>query len=229
MGPRPVGSRGEPVLRSKRWASVADVTRIIAGIAASRTLTVPKTGTRPTSDRVREAIFSGLEARGVIAGAGVLDLYAGSGALGLEAASRGAARVQLVERSSAAAAACRRNASIVRGAFTTPAGAAGAPGAAGQTGAGEPRIDVAQATVSAFLAGSSTASWDVVFIDPPYELAEAELAGNLRDLVPHLSAGATVVLERSTRSPEPVWPAGLLPDRRRAYGDTTLWFASTPT
>jgi 16S rRNA (guanine966-N2)-methyltransferase len=207
------------------------VTRIIAGTAGSRTLEVPKSGTRPTSDRVREAIFSGLEARGAIAGACVLDLYAGSGALGLEAASRGAARVQLVERSSAAAAACRRNAGIVRDAFATPAGTAGAtgaPGAAGQTSASGPLIDVARATVSAFLAGG-TASWDVVFIDPPYELDEAELAGNLRDLVPHLSAGATVVLERSTRSPEPVWPAGLLPDRHRAYGDTTLWFASTPT
>ncbi len=98
----------------------------------------------------------------------------------------------------------------------------------GQTGASGPLIDVAQATVGAFLAGSTT-SWDVVFIDPPYELDEAELAGNLRDLVPHLSAGATVVLERSTRSAEPGWPAGLLPERRRAYGDTTLWFASTPT
>lgn len=195
---------------------------------------MPKSGTRPTSDRVREAIFSGLEARGVIAGACVLDLYAGSGALGLEAASRGAARVQLVERGSAAAAVCRRNAGIVRGAFATPAGTAGsagapgAAGAAGQTGASGPLIDVTRATVSAFLAGSTT-SWDVVFIDPPYELDEAELAGNLRDLVPHLSAGATVVLERSTRSPEPGWPAGLLPERRRAYGDTTLWFASTPT
>jgi 16S rRNA (guanine966-N2)-methyltransferase len=207
------------------------VTRIIAGTAGSRTLEVPKSGTRPTSDRVREAIFSGLEARGVIAGACVLDLYAGSGALGLEAASRGAARVQLVERGSAAAAVCRRNSGIVRGAFATPAGAAAAPGAAGaagQTGASGPLIDVAQATVGAFLAGSTT-SWDVVFIDPPYELDEAELAGNLRDLVPHLSAGATVVLERSTRSAEPGWPAGLLPERRRAYGDTTLWFASTPT
>src|ERR1700710_2660257 len=90
-----------------------DMTRIIGGFAGSLTLEVPRSGTRPTSDMVREAIFSALVARDLIAGARVLDLYAGSGALGLEAASRGAASVTLVDSSAAAAAACRKNAAHI--------------------------------------------------------------------------------------------------------------------
>src|SRR5690348_12518329 len=89
------------------------MTRIVSGFAGSLALQVPKSGTRPTSDRVREAAFSALDARGAVHGARVLDLYAGSGALGLEAASRGAAVVTLVERNPAAAQVCRRNATAV--------------------------------------------------------------------------------------------------------------------
>ena len=90
------------------------MTRIIAGFAGSLSLQVPRSGTRPTSDRVREAIFSALEARDAIDGAAVLDLYAGSGALGLEAASRGAAEAVLVERAKPAADVCRRNADALK-------------------------------------------------------------------------------------------------------------------
>jgi 16S rRNA (guanine966-N2)-methyltransferase len=188
------------------------MTRIIAGVAGSRAIAVPKSGTRPTSDRVREAIFSGLDARDVLQGATVLDLYAGSGALGLEAASRGATSVTLVERSAAAASVCRRNAAIVTQAF----GRAEAP-----------RIDVVTQAVTPFLTGlRAGAWWDVVFIDPPYELGEAELAENLAALVPSLSTEAVVMVERSTRSPEPEWPAGLEQERSRAYGETTLWWAA---
>src|SRR5699024_8922034 len=89
------------------------VTRIVAGTAGGRALTVPKGATRPTSERVREALFSRLEHQGVVDGARVLDLYAGSGALGLEAASRGAAAVTLVDSARPAAAACRRNAATL--------------------------------------------------------------------------------------------------------------------
>jgi 16S rRNA (guanine966-N2)-methyltransferase len=167
------------------------MTRIIAGFAGSLTLTTPGAGTRPTSDRVREAIFSALEARDTIEGARVLDLYAGSGALGLEAASRGAAAVTLVERDRAAAQACRTNTAVVL---------RQAPDAAPRT-------------------------WDLVFLDPPYDLAEPELLQNLEALVPRLAADAVVCLERSSRSLEPAWPAGLELDRRKDYGDTTLWWA----
>lgn len=188
------------------------MTRIIAGFAGSLTLHVPRSGTRPTSDRVREAIFSALEARDEITGARVFDLYAGSGALGLEAASRGAAEVVLVERSKPAAEICRRNAQAVMGA---------AENAAIRSA---PWLRVATQAVTSFLESSSIGA-DLVFVDPPYELTEGELARVLTLLRPRLTAGATVVVERSSRSPEPAWPRGLTVDRRRDYGETTLWWA----
>ena len=118
------------------------MTRIIAGFAGSLTLAVPRSGTRPTSDRVREAIFSALEARDAIDGASVLDLYAGSGALGLEAASRGAAEVVLVEKARAAAEVCRRNADAITRAAR---------------GAGEkPRIRVAVRGVASYLEAAAS-------------------------------------------------------------------------
>lgn len=188
------------------------MTRIIAGLAGSLTLHVPRSGTRPTSDRVREAIFSALEARDELDGSRVLDLYAGSGALGLEAASRGAAEVVLVERAKPAAEVCRRNAQAVQRAASAAKRVA-------------PRIRVAAQAVTTYLE-SAVGTADVVFIDPPYDLGEAELARVLGLLLPHLTADATVVVERSSRSPEPLWPAGLRLDRRRDYGETTLWWAS---
>ncbi|HEV7955585.1 MAG: rsmD [Microbacteriaceae bacterium] len=185
------------------------MTRIIAGFAGSLTIAVPGQGTRPTSDRVREAIFSALESRDLVDGARVIDLYAGSGALGLEAASRGASHVTLVEKSAAAASVCRRNAAVVL--KSAPAGS-------------EPVIEVAGRSVQSFLAGSN-ALWDVALIDPPYELDETELSQGLARLASRLTPDAAVVLERSSRSPEPAWPVGLEPQRRKDYGDTTLWWA----
>ncbi|MFD5866776.1 16S rRNA (guanine(966)-N(2))-methyltransferase RsmD [Agromyces sp. NPDC127015] len=184
------------------------MTRIIAGSAGSLTLQVPRSGTRPTSDRVREAIFSALESRDAIDGARVLDLYAGSGALGLESASRGAGEVVLVERASAAAEICRRNADAVRRAAR---------------GAGA-RVRVVQRAVAAYLEGAA-AGFDLVFIDPPYDLGEPALARDLELLAPLLAEDAIVVVERSSRSPEPTWPTGIEASRRRDYGETTLWWA----
>ncbi|KQW07513.1 16S rRNA (guanine(966)-N(2))-methyltransferase RsmD [Leifsonia sp. Root4] len=185
------------------------MTRIVSGFAGSLTLRVPKNGTRPTSDRVREAIFSALDARDAITGLRVLDLYAGSGALGLEAASRGARVVTLVEKNQQAATLCRANASAV---------AKAAP----RTSA--PQITVSGQSVQGFL-DSTSAGFDLVFIDPPYELSAEELAENLRALAPLLHEEAIVMIERSSRSPEPEWPSGLELDRRKDYGDTTLWWA----
>ena len=184
------------------------MTRIIAGFAGSLTLSTPSVGTRPTSDRVREAIFSALEARDAIADARVLDLYAGSGALGLEAASRGASVVRLVERSPNAAATCRKNAAIVL--KQAPKSRA-------------LRIDVTSQPVQAFL-GSNVETWDLVFMDPPYDLGETELLHNLQALASRLAPDAWLCLERSSRSPEPAWPTGIELDRRKDYGDTTLWW-----
>ncbi|WP_350349628.1 RsmD family RNA methyltransferase [Agromyces sp. G08B096] len=195
------------------------MTRIIAGFAGSLSLQVPRSGTRPTSDRVREAIFSALESRDAVDGARVLDLYAGSGALGLEAASRGAAEVVLVERAKPAADVCRRNAdALLRTAR------AGRPRSGGSAPA-VPRIRVAAQSVSTYLEHASD-SVDLVFIDPPYELGEAELGRELAALAPLLAEDAVVVVERSSRSPEPSWPVGIAPERRRDYGETTLWWAS---
>ncbi|QJU54076.1 16S rRNA (guanine(966)-N(2))-methyltransferase RsmD [Herbiconiux sp. KACC 21604] len=199
------------------------MTRIIGGAAGSLTLAVPRSGTRPTSDRVREAIFSALDARGGLDGLRVLDLYAGSGALGLEALSRGAATVTLVERNAGAARVARQNAATVERAVRA-AGTA--------TDAAPARVDVAAQAVQQYLRGLPVvpgAGFDVVFLDPPYELDETELGADLELLVPLLDPDATVLVERSSRSPGPRWPRGLELDRSKAYGETVLWWASPTT
>lgn len=180
------------------------MTRIVAGVAGGRTLQVPPKGTRPTSDRVREALFSRLEHLGAIGDARVLDLYAGSGALGLEAASRGAAHVTLVESARLAADVCRRNIAAV--------------GLGG-------RVVVAAERVERFVARPTAAGWDLVLLDPPYDVPDADLAVVLAGLPGALSPDAVVVVERSTRSPEPTWPPGLELLDDRTYGETRMWFA----
>ncbi|MEE6296228.1 16S rRNA (guanine(966)-N(2))-methyltransferase RsmD [Georgenia wangjunii] len=185
------------------------MTRIVAGTAGGRVLQVPRTGTRPTSERVREALFSRLEHAGAVDGARVLDLFAGSGALGLEAASRGARAVVLVEAARPAAELCRRNARELGLRDVT---------------------EVATAKVQTYLASTPTERADLVLIDPPYELPDADVAGILAALADRwLAPGATLVLERSRRSAEPAWPAPLEGEASKRYGDTTLWFASTPS
>jgi 16S rRNA (guanine966-N2)-methyltransferase len=186
------------------------VTRIISGLAGGRRIQAPPGGgTRPTSDRVREALFSRLEHLDVLHGARVLDLYAGSGALGLEAASRGASAVVLVEQARPAAAVIRRNltslADVLRG------------------------VSVRMEPVERVL-GTPPAQqerFDLVLLDPPYDVGEDALAGVLQALVTGawLDPQALVVVERSARSPEPRWPAGLAATVERRYGETTMWFA----
>lgn len=181
------------------------MTRIIAGTAGGRELrTPPGRGTRPTSDRVREAVFSALESRDALAGARVMDLYAGSGALGLEAASRGASEAVLVESDRQAAAVIRENAARLG-----------------------LRATVLPMSVHSALAGPPRES-DLVFIDPPYDLSEEALAGDLAALVTRgwLSEDALVVVERSKRSAEPTWPEGLEPERQKKYGETVIWYAT---
>jgi 16S rRNA (guanine966-N2)-methyltransferase len=183
------------------------VTRIVAGTVGGRTLAVPPAGTRPTSERVREALFSRLDHLGVLDDARVLDCYAGSGALGLEAASRGAAHVVLVEGGRVAAEVCRRNV-----------------GTLGLRG----RVTVVQDRVERFVARPVADPWDLVLLDPPYDLAEEVLGEVLAALVPVLAPEAVVVVERSTRTPEPTWPAGLEPFDTRTYGETAVFLAGPP-
>ena len=181
------------------------MTRIVAGSAGGRPLKVPPgAGTRPTSDRVREALFSRLESLGALDGARVLDLYAGSGALGLEALSRGAASAVLVEAAPRAAAVARANAAAL-----------GLPGA-----------HVVAAKVERYLPGAPAAGFDLVLVDPPYALPEDDLAAVLVALAPALDPGALVVVERSARGPEPSWPPGWRREDSRRYGETALWFAA---
>lgn len=188
------------------------MTRIVSGFAGSLVLRVPKSGTRPTSDRVREAIFSALDARDELRGARVLDLFAGSGALGLEAASRGAATVMLVEKSAEAAAVIRVNISALLKAAPKD---------------GKPKLEVRSTTVQTFLAGSGS-TFDLVFIDPPYDLGDDDVRDILSVLEHRLAPHATVCLERSARSAEPELPPGLVLDRRKDYGDTALYWLSVP-
>lgn len=179
------------------------MTRIVAGVAGGRRLRVPEgRGTRPTSDRAREGLFSSLEALyGPLAGARVLDLYAGSGAVGLEALSRGAGHVTLVESDGRAARVLRANAHAI-----------GLPGA-----------EVLAEPVERLVAVPPTAPYDVVFADPPYAV---DVRPVLESLVTQgwLASGALLAVERSSRDAELVWPDGVEALRSRRYGEATLWY-----
>lgn len=185
------------------------MSRIIAGAAGGTPLTsVPGSLTRPTTDRVKEALFSRLDAFDVIAGARVLDLYAGSGSLGVESGSRGAQAVELVEADAKASAVCQKNADLINGVL------------------GRKTVAVHRSKVEPFLdRAPADATWDLVFLDPPYPLEETALAAVLFKLSPHLAPGAVVVVERSSRSSEPEWPEGMARFAEKKYGETRLWFA----
>lgn len=181
------------------------MTRIVAGRYGGRRIqTPPGDGTRPTSDRVREAMFSSLESE--LRGFGtlrVLDLFAGSGALGLEALSRGAASADFVESNARVAAVIRRNLADL--------------GCSGGM--------VLRTTVERFVRVPPPTPYDVVFLDPPYALATTEVAALVVELsVPSWrTPESVVVVERSTRD-RFSWPEGVQALRDKAYGETHLWY-----
>ena len=179
------------------------MTRIVAGAAGGRRIVVPRgRGTRPTSERTREALFSTLESiHRTLSGRAFLDLYAGSGAVGLEAASRGAGPVLLVEAEPAALAALRRNVSVL----------------------GMAAVEVVADRVERFVSEQPPRSFDIVFVDPPYATA-VEPVLEMLDADGWVGPDATIVVERATKSPPPGWPAGWTADRARRYGDSTLWY-----
>jgi 16S rRNA (guanine966-N2)-methyltransferase len=184
------------------------VSRIIAGAARGRRLATPGgRGTRPTSDRTREALFASVTAAiGGLAGAAVLDLYAGSGAVGLEALSRGAADVLLVESDPRAGRVIRANIESL-----------GLPGAR----LIQDRVDRALRR-----GPGADRPRDFVFADPPYAAADQEVRDVLVALAARgwLAPGALVVLERDARSGPPAWPAGYVQGQSRRYGETALWY-----
>lgn len=183
--------------------------RVIAGAAGGRRLSVPAgRDTRPTSDRAREGLFGTIQAvHGPLARASLLDLYAGSGAVGLEALSRGADRAALVESDPRALQVIRANVA----ALALP-GARVVPG----------RVETVLARGPASLGGP----FDVVFADPPYALPGEAVTAMLATLAGAgwLATGALVAVERSTRSGPVDWPGGYTADRARKYGEGTFWY-----
>jgi 16S rRNA (guanine966-N2)-methyltransferase len=189
------------------------MSRVIAGIAGGRRLAVPPgTTTRPTSDRAREGLFASLLSElGSFDGARVLDLYAGSGAIGLEALSRGAERVLLVESDARAAAVIKANVKAVD-----------LPGAT----VAVDRVERLLARPPAGHHGNNDqVRFDLVLADPPYALT-AEAVTRVLTLLEGgwLADGALVVIERATRSGPLDWPPGFLPSKSRRYGEATFWY-----
>ncbi len=185
------------------------MTRIIGGQARGRRLTVPGTGTRPTSDRVREAMFASIESRLSALGrswqdVAVCDLWAGSGAVALEAWSRGARRVVAIDKAKAATDAISSNISEL-----------------GADNVRCVRADVRAAVTSAPPSGP----FDVVFADPPYEYASESVRGDLASAIASewFEPEALVVIERSVRSSSP-FPEHITEVQQRAYGDSALWY-----
>lgn len=180
------------------------MTRIVAGAWGGRTLQVPKSGTRPTSERVREAVFSRLDALGAVEDARVLDVFAGSGALGLEALSRGAASAVFVEIAGGSAKVIRANIAAL--------------GARGQT-----TVEVCDG--ARFVTGLGVSDrFDLVFLDPPYALASYVITEVLAGLTAHLAPEGLMVLETSKQYAAPEIPSGLMVSATKTYGDTLVNF-----
>ncbi|MEO5833498.1 MAG: 16S rRNA (guanine(966)-N(2))-methyltransferase RsmD [Nakamurella sp.] len=186
------------------------MTRIAAGRWGGRLLKTPDgTTTRPTNAKVRAALGNSLQASGALAGASVLDLFAGSGALGLELASRGAERVVLVENERAALAALRANVLSLSAAQVTV---------------------VATSALTYAGAGAAGAGFDIVVADPPYDLPNADIAVMLHGLYAHdlLNPHADLIIERARRTADLQWPEPLVGERTKRYGDTVLLFGRAP-
>ncbi|MET9482801.1 16S rRNA (guanine(966)-N(2))-methyltransferase RsmD [Streptomyces sp. NPDC006638] len=183
------------------------MTRVIAGSAGGRRLAVPPgTGTRPTSDRAREGLFSSWGSLlGTLEGVRIADLYAGSGAIGLEALSRGAVHALLVESDPRAARTVRENVRTL-----------GLPGAEVRTGKAEQIVT----------GPAPDAPYDLVFLDPPYAVTDDDLREILLTLRTQgwLTGDAVATVERSTRGGEFGWPGGFEPLRSRRYGEGTFWY-----
>jgi 16S rRNA (guanine966-N2)-methyltransferase len=185
--------------------------RIIAGVAKGRSLSSVAGATRPTSDRAREAIFSTLTSEfGDFLGLQVLDLFAGSGAMGLEALSRGASLVHCVENDDAASKTISINASLVEKA--QPVGT----------------FHLFQMSTQKFVENTPQDQYHFVFIDPPYDFADSELTNILEKLQANnfFKDGAVIAIERASKTPQPHWPEGYEPSRTKVYGQASIYYAN---
>lgn len=184
------------------------MTRIIAGYLGSFHLKSAAKATRPTSDRVKESLFSKLESMGLIEGSTVLDLFAGTGALAFEALSRGAKAATLIEKDRSAAALLNQNATQIRVALAKANL--------------DPRLLVYELDAKKFLSKDND-GYDLVFIDPPYDYDDVALVELVSQLERHLNSGAVMVIERSSKSPINSFEGfDLISDKK--YGDTALFF-----
>ncbi|MFC0582674.1 16S rRNA (guanine(966)-N(2))-methyltransferase RsmD [Micrococcoides hystricis] len=186
------------------------MSRIIAGQAAGRRL-VPVKGdqTRPTTDRVKEALFSRLESWEALSEARVADLFAGSGALGLEAASRGAANVVFVDKSPVAYAALTANVKALDSVLGAD-------------------LRTYRQSAETFAVSMPAQSFDLIFIDPPYDMADRKVNELLEVAAPLLAPDGVIVIERGKRADAPTWPDCINALKPRTYGETTLYFADRP-
>ena len=182
--------------------------RIIAGVAKGRALSEVAHATRPTSDRAREALFSTLTSEFTdFAGLHFLDLFAGTGAIGLEALSRGAAIVHAVEKDQAAATVISRNEALVSQSHPTG------------------RFHLYSMAVQKFLTDNVTdIKYHIVYIDPPYDFSDSEVEKILIALLPHLDPIALVAVERDSKSKAFQWPAGYVAQREKNYGSASIYY-----
>ena len=181
--------------------------RIIAGISKGKNLYSPPDTTRPTSDRAREGLFSTLESEfGSIQNLTFLDLYSGSGAVGVEALSRGAVKVLSVEKHSATANIAEKNFELVKG----------APGS----------YEVLVQDVKKYLNNTSEIKFDIIYIDPPYDLPNSEVEKLLRKIISndYLNGNGIIAVERETKSKEFIWPSPLVGTKVRAYGQGSIYY-----
>lgn len=187
------------------------IMRVISGRFKGVALAAPKQGTRPTTDRTKEAIFSHLDSWGVLDDARVLDLFAGTGALGIEALSRGARELVAVESSKPAAALISKTVTQLRRNRSWDSGM---------------RVQVLVKKAEQFATVAVLQPFDVIFIDPPYAFATEDCNQLLHNLVDNALAGkkTIIVLERSVRSDNPAPPTGWQVIQRRNYGETAVFY-----
>jgi 16S rRNA (guanine966-N2)-methyltransferase len=185
--------------------------RIIAGVAKGRSLSSVAGATRPTSDRAREAIFSALTSEfGDFLGLHILDLFSGSGAIGLEALSRGASLVHCVEKDDSATKTISKNSELVQKA--QPVGA----------------FHLFHMSVQKFVEELAQNQYHFVYIDPPYDFADSELTTILGKLLSNnfFKDDAVIAIERASKTTQPTWPVGYEPSRTKVYGQASIYYAN---